>query len=356
MKRTPKARSGAMRKARIAVAAALTGAILLTGAAPSLAAAPAAAAPLRFGAAWYPEQWPETRWEADLALMQAAHINVVRVGEFAWSALEPKAGQFDFGWLDRAIAAAAAHHIAVVLGTPTAAPPAWLTRAYPDVLRVDEDGTRAEHGGRQQFSLASPRYRQFARRIAEQMAIHYGHSANVLGWQIDNEIGVDSFDPAVRDGFHRWLAARYGSIAALNRRWATAYWSQTYDDFDEVPLHTKDENPALLLDLRRYFSDTWNSYVQDQAGVIRAHSDAAQFVTTNTQHWDAAFDHYKLHQGLDIAAWDEYVPDGHYVWLDQAELLGHGDPACLRELGRREPGVEARSDPRNGLAGGRPRR
>ncbi len=298
--------------------AATLGAVLLSGASASHAATMAPIAPLRFGAAWYPEQWPEMRWDADLKLMQAAHINVVRIGEFAWSALEPKEGQFDFGWLDRAIAAAAAHHIAVVLGTPTAAPPAWLTRAYPDTLRVDEDGTVAEHGGRQQFSLASPHYRQFARGIAEQMAIHYGHNPHVLGWQIDNEIGVDSFDPAVRSSFHRWLAARYGSISALNTRWATAYWSQTYDDFDEVPLHTKDENPALLLDLRRYFSDTWNGYVQDQAQAIRAHSDTAQFVTTNTQHWDAAFDHYKLHQGLDIAAWDEYVPDGHYDWLDQA--------------------------------------
>ncbi len=319
MKRTPRsAKARAIRRRRNPLAVALTATVLLACASPSLAASPAPAAPLRFGAAWYPEQWPQARWDADLTLMQAAHINVVRVGEFAWSALEPKEGQFDFAWLDRAIAAAAAHHIAVVLGTPTAAPPAWLTRAYPDVLRVDEDGTRAEHGGRQQFSLASPRYRQFARRIAEQMAIHYGHNADVLGWQIDNEIGVESFDDAVRNGFHRWLAVKYGSISALNTRWATAYWSQTYDDFDEVPLHTKDENPALLLDLQRYFSDTWNGYVQDQATTIRAHSDPGQFVTTNTQHWDDAFDHYKLHQGLDIAAWDEYVPDGRYDWLDQA--------------------------------------
>src|SRR5215470_4189620 len=78
------------------------------------------------GTAWYPEQWPESRWEEDLKLMEAANIKVVRIAEFAWSTMEPSEGHYDFDWLKRAIAAAARHHIASVLGTPTAAPPAWL--------------------------------------------------------------------------------------------------------------------------------------------------------------------------------------------------------------------------------------
>jgi beta-galactosidase len=112
--------------------------------------------PLLAGVAWYPEQWPESRWEQDLTLMEQAHLHVVRVAEFAWSTMEPAEGQFEFGWLDRAIALAAKHNIKVVLGTPTAAPPAWLTEKYPDTLRVDEDGRRAEHGNRQQFSRTLP--------------------------------------------------------------------------------------------------------------------------------------------------------------------------------------------------------
>src|SRR5580700_9389088 len=85
--------------------------------------------PLRMGAAWYPEQWPEARWDQDLQLMQDAHMNVVRVGEFAWSTLEPTEGHYDLDWLDRAIRLAEKHHIVVVIGTPTDAPPAWLTSA-----------------------------------------------------------------------------------------------------------------------------------------------------------------------------------------------------------------------------------
>src|SRR6201996_7429016 len=134
--------------------------------------------PLLLGAAWYPEQWPESQWEPDLALMEAAHIHLVRVGEFAWSTMEPEEGQYHFEWLERAIALAAKHHICVVLGTPTAAPPAWLTTKYPETLRIDEEGRRDEHGNRQQFSFADPKYRQLAHGIAEQMATRYGHNPN----------------------------------------------------------------------------------------------------------------------------------------------------------------------------------
>ncbi len=273
-----------------------------------------ASQPLLMGTAWYPEQWPRARWEQDLALMEAAHINVARVAEFAWSALEPRDGQFEFEWLDRAIADASRHHIRVVLGTPTAAPPAWLTTKYPEVLRVDESGRQEEHGERQQFSFSSPRYRQLARRVAEQMAIHYGHNPNVVGWQIDNEIGPPSFDQETRNQFHHWLQHRYGDIAGLNEHWTTAYWSQTYDNFDEVPMHSKSENPGLLLDWKRFVTDTWADYTNNQVEVIRQHADPRQFVTTNTMGWYSGFDHYIVHRSLDMAAWDEYVPTGHYEW------------------------------------------
>ena len=179
---------------------------------PSAPSGHAAVPPLALGTAWYPEQWPQERWEKDLALMEAAHINVVRVAEFAWSTLEPSEGHFELEWLDRAIEQAARHHIYVVIGTPTAAPPAWLTTQYPDVLRVDEDGRPDEHGQRQQFSFSSPRYRTLAHRIAEVLATHYGHNPSVVGWQIDNEIAPPSFDALTKDQFHHWLEQKYHKI------------------------------------------------------------------------------------------------------------------------------------------------
>ncbi|HKF36839.1 MAG TPA: beta-galactosidase, partial [Ktedonobacteraceae bacterium] len=89
-----------------------------------------------FGAAYYPEHCSAERWSTDARLMQQAGINTVRLAEFAWSRLEPKAGVFDFAWLDEAIQILMAHGIQVILGTPTAAPPAWLIQAHPEILPV----------------------------------------------------------------------------------------------------------------------------------------------------------------------------------------------------------------------------
>ncbi|WP_066816036.1 beta-galactosidase [Sphingomonas mali] len=283
---------------------------------PERATAFAARPAIAVGTAWYPEQWPEARWDVDLAMMKATGFNTVRIGEFAWSRMEPEDGRFDFAWLDRAIAAAERHGMMVVLGTPTAAPPAWLTQKYPDVLRVDENGTRAGHGARRQFSFASKRYRDFSRRIATEMAKRYGHNPAVVGWQIDNEIGPPSFDDEALVAWHAFLKARYGSIAVLNKRWATQYWSQYYNDFGQVPLHaTGQQNPALLLDFKHFATATWIDYVQNQVQAIRPLIDPRMFVTTNTMFWNAGFDHFAMHRGLDIAAWDNYIPDGRPDWV-----------------------------------------
>ncbi len=263
--------------------------------------------PVLLGAAWYPEQWPEQQWDKDLALMEAAHIHVVRVGEFAWSTMEPEEGVYHWEWLDRAIADAAKHHIAVVLGTPTAAPPAWLTEKYPETLRVDENGVRAEHGNRQQFSFADEKYRELAHDIAERMAVRYGHNPDVVGWQLDNEYCFPSFDPEAKAQFHAWLKKKYGTIANLNYQWATAYWSQTYNKFDQIPVREDGENPALLLDWKRFVSETWVSYSENLISAIRPHADPRQFITTNTMGWFDGFDEYTLHKVLDIAAWDDYI-------------------------------------------------
>ncbi|MEO1969306.1 MAG: beta-galactosidase [Sphingomonadaceae bacterium] len=272
-----------------------------------------------FGAAWYPEQWPETRWDTDLTLMRKAGFNTVRIGEFAWSTIEPREGEFHFAWLDRAISAAARHGMMVVIGTPTASPPAWMTQKYPDILRVDEDGAKATHGNRRHFSFASPRYRQFARDIATRLAERYGQNPTVVGWQIDNEVGPPSFGPAAVKLWHEFLRARYGTIDNLNKRWATQYWSQYYNDFDQVPLHaTGQQNPGLLLDFKHFTTATWTSYVMNQADAIRAHADPRQFVTTNTMFWNGGYDHFKLHRGLDIAAWDDYIQTDPPEWTSNA--------------------------------------
>ena len=128
-------------------------------------------------------------------------------------------------------------------------------------------GRPAEHGSRRQFNYASPEYRKFCAAIAEQLARRFGHDPDVIGWQIGNEYTEESFDPATRRQFEEWLKRKYGTLDALNRAWVTAYWSQTYDRWEEIPLPTAGGNPGLLLDHRRFVSDTWRDFQQVQIDV-----------------------------------------------------------------------------------------
>ncbi len=294
-------------------------------AAPTSGSRPATPAVPMVGVAWYPEQWPEARWDADLALMQAAHVSFVRIGEFAWSTLEPREGVYQLDWLERAVRAAERHHIAVVLGTPTAAPPAWLTSAYPETLRTLRDGSRAKHGGRHQADNFNPRFRALAGALVERMAARFGGDPNVIGWQVDNEPGSDDFSAGTRTQFQDWLRHRYGTLDALNVRWTTAYWSQTYSDWKQIPFpETRDANPGLMLAWRQFLSDADRSYLRGQRDVIRAHAGPRQRITTNlwidaraktaeTYSPDAdAEDLYTLNADFDFASWDEYVGIGHF--------------------------------------------
>jgi beta-galactosidase len=269
---------------------------------------------LLLGTAWYPEQWPESRWETDLRMMEAARINVVRVAEFAWSTMEPSEGHFEFAWLDHAIRLAGKHHIAVVLGTPTAAPPAWLTQKYPDTLRMEPDGRRVTHGNRAQGSVTSAKYLEFCRRIAQEMARRYGHDPNVVGWQIDNEYGYAqmSYDDDARRQFQDWLKAKYKTLSALNEHWTTAYWSQTYDNWDEIPIPIGGHNPGLMLDWKRFVTFAWARYQENQIDVMKPLCDPRQFFTGNFMGYGFnGFDHYVLSRPLTFVSWDDYVGTGH---------------------------------------------
>lgn len=265
------------------------------------------------GDAWYPEQWPESRWEEDLKMMEAADLKVVRIAEFAWSRMEPSEGRYDLDWLERAIALAAKHHIVSVLGTPTATPPAWLTQKYPDTLRVEQNGQRVTHGNRAHASVSSPRYREFCRQITEQMARRFGHNPNVVGWQIDNEYGyaLMSYDDITHQKFQDWLKAKYKTLDNLNSRWTTQYWSQAYDNWSEIPIPVGGHNPGLMLEWKRFVGHEWTEYQQNEIDVIRKFSEPRQFITGNFMGFFDGFDHYEITAPLTFASWDDYVGSGH---------------------------------------------
>ena len=196
--------------------------------------------PLFFGVDYYPDQTPEALWEPDATAMAEVGITNVRIAEFAWSLMEPREGTFDFQWLRRAVDVLHTHGIAVILGTPSAAPPPWLSAKYPEVLLVNENGVTVTPGTRRFTCPTNFNYRRLANAVATEMAKAFSSVPGVLGWQIDNELTLGNyprcFCRSCRVGFQQWLKAKYGSVAALNREWGTAFWSNVYTDFSQVPV------------------------------------------------------------------------------------------------------------------------
>ncbi|HTB23034.1 MAG TPA: beta-galactosidase [bacterium] len=262
---------------------------------------------MKFGCAWYPEHWPKERWPVDIALMRKAHMNVARVAEFAWSSLEPAEGSYEFAWLDDAIRLLGEAGMETVLGTPTAAPPAWLTQAHPEVLALEENGRALRHGSRCHFNPNSRVYRDYCARIAGKMAERYGKNPSVIGWQLDNEINRASFDPETRAAFHSWLQDKYRTLDRLNADWTTAYWSQTYSDWTQIPLPDVRDNPGLRLEWKRFCTSSYVDYLLIQSRAIRAHSEG-QWITTNCMGLFKELDYYAIGADLDFLSNDRYWP------------------------------------------------
>jgi beta-galactosidase len=263
----------------------------------------------RFGVCYYPEQWPESYWEEDARRMEESGVNTVRMGEFGWALMEPREGHYDFSLFDRAIETLGRHGIKTIFGTPTAAPPKWLTHKYPEVLDVFETGRPANDQSRRQYCYNSPNYRQLSRKIVEALAQHYRDNTNIIGWQIDNEMNnenPDCFSESCRAAFRTWLRQKYGTLDALNARWGTVVWSQIYSDWAQIDLPFPTpafHNPELMLDYKRFISASATDFLNDQVEILRRHRPN-DFLTHNGAFKN--INYYDFSRALDLHAFDNY--------------------------------------------------
>ena len=264
------------------------------------------------GAAYYPEWWPSTEWETDFNEMEELGINAVRMGEFAWASYQPAPDKFEFSWMDKAIDLAGRHRIDVILGTPTASVPPWLYQLHPDVLSGNNMGPYT-YGGRKGYCTSSPNYLAACARVVTALAEHYGHHPGVIGWQLDNEPGYpfQSYDPVTEKAFQAWLKSRYGTLDELNRVWNGAFWSNQYSDWPQIHFPTNSAEggwqPAISLDYRRFFSDSFLNHLRRQADILHARIEN-QFVFTNWPAPTWSVDVFKAAaEFLDATAWDNYV-------------------------------------------------
>ncbi len=288
------------------------------------------------GVCYYPEHWPQEIWARDAARMVDAGLTWVRIGEFAWSRLEPSPGTFTFDWLDQAISVLSEAGLKIVLGTPSCTPPRWMLEQFPDMLAQDQYGHSRGFGSRRHYCFSHAGYRDAAAQMAEKLGMRYGRDARVQAWQIDNEYGchdtILSYSDAARQAFQHWLQARYGGIDALNTAWGNVFWSMEYSRFEEIDLPNltvTQANPSHEWAFRRFSSDQVVAFHEAQVAALRPHTSAPLLHNYMGRVLD--FDHFDVGASIEIASWDSYpigflsdrlegTPD------HKARYLQQGDP------------------------------
>lgn len=275
-----------------------------------------------FGGDYNPEQWTpefgyddESIWREDMRLMKLAGVNVATIGVFSWVSLQPDEHTFTFAWLDRVMDLLAENGIYACLATATAAQPAWLSVAYPDVLPVDPMGVRRGHGERQNYCPSSPDFRRLSRGLARQIAERYRNHPALLLWHVSNEYtggGTEQIAGCHCDRcaarFREWLQTHYGSLDEVNRRWVTSFWSHTYTLWEQlVPPGPRTDRgiQGQLLDWQRFVSDVYLECYLNEVETLREVTPDVP-ITTNLMGSFKPLDYFSWAPHLDIVSWDSY--------------------------------------------------
>lgn len=267
------------------------------------------------GADYNPDQWldyPEVL-KKDIELMKKSGCNVMSVGIFAWSKLEPQEGIFDFLWLDNIIDTMYENGIYTVLATPSGAMPVWLSQKYPEVRRMAEDGIRNRFGNRHNNCYSSGVYREKVKIMNKKLAERYSNHPGVLMWHISNEYNVgDCHCPLCRENFKKWLKNKYTTIENLNNKWWNGFWSHRYDDFSQIDPpgeHGEYSSNPLKLEWQRFKNDMLCSFVKDEVDAVRSYNPDLPVTTNYMRIFEN--DYAKLSEYIDVVSWDNYP-----VWHD----------------------------------------
>ena len=263
---------------------------------------------MKIGVDYYPEQWDRTLWNQDADLMARIGIKTVRLSGLMWPVLEPVDGEFDFSWLDDAIGIFSHYGIDVILTVPTNCLPMWLYQKHPEIIRLGADEAPLQPGVRSRRCLNSPVFMDYAKRLAKQLALHYGSNPSIYAWQIDS--GIEAF-PCIcktcKDKFRDWLIEKYNDLPTINSALGTKGWSGEYTDISQVrpPLVYAEsrQNPALNLAFYRFTTESTASFVKEIALTIRREAPKAK-ITTNAAFKENLPDFFKLFADLDFVAYN----------------------------------------------------
>ncbi len=277
------------------------------------------------GVDYYPEQWDISLLEEDLDNICELGCNSIRIAEFCWHLMEKKEGEYDFSFFDHVIERAKSRGLRIIMGTPTATIPAWLAKKHPDILSEFEDGTKRTFGGRHVYCFNSPDMYAYSEKIIREMAEHYKSEKAIAAWQLDNELGHEGSDICYcahcRDAFRKFLREKFeGDINQLNKTYGTVFWSQEYNDFDEIPLPTATittHNPALRLDWERFRSESIVKFADFQTDLLKKIiPDAVVMHDFPGGGLGKHVDYSAVSKNLTLAAYNNYP-----VWGGQREPL-----------------------------------
>lgn len=265
---------------------------------------------LLHGGDYNPEQWLDRPdiLEKDVEMMQKAHVNVVTLGVFSWSLLEPSEGEYHIDWLADIIHNLYAHGISTILATPSAARPAWLARKYPEVRRVRADRVRELYNRRQNYCYTSPLFREKVKAVDELLAERFGSDPAVLLWHISNEMGGECHCELCQAEFRCWLQKRYGTLENLNKAWNARFWSHDYTEWEQIESPAPQGESAvqgLALDWKRFVSSRHIDFYKFERDCVRAKAPNAKF-TINMMYRFNDIDYFDMAPELDVASWDSY--------------------------------------------------
>lgn len=270
-----------------------------------------------YGGDYNPDQWEEEFWERDLAYLKSGGINSVTINVFSWAALQPEEERYDFTQLDKVVRICDKEGMDIVLGTATAAMPAWMVRRYPEVSRIDFDGRKRRFGKRHNACPNSLVYRKYSALLAEKLAQRYGREKAVKLWHINNEYGGACFCEKCEKAFQVWLRKRYTTLKELNAAWNTAFWSHTIYHWDEivVPNILSEANAwddscfeGISVDYRRFMSESLlQNYLNEKESIRRYDKETP--VTTNLMGTYKTVDYFMWGKEMDVVSWDNYPSD-----------------------------------------------
>lgn len=288
---------------------------------------------LLHGGDYNPEQWleyPEIL-EQDIYYFKKAHINVVSLGIFSWSMLEPEEGKFQFQWMEEIIEQLYQNGIYVILATPSGAKPKWMSDKYPEILRVDETRHRNLYGERHNHCYTSLVYREKTRIINTELAKRFGNHPGVIAWHISNEFGGECHCELCQAEFRAWLKRKYHTIDKLNHAWATTFWSHRYNDFEQIESPSKIGEASLHglnLDWKRFVTDRTADFIKHEVKSLR---DAGSEKPTllNLMYDYRGLNYHKFADVVDIISWDNYPQ-----WHKKEEWLTAMDSGMQHDIMR----------------------